>query len=297
MTQNNCNNTIPSRINLTNPCSPCNACSQCNRCACECTCDLPDYCTDGCVLIIPSSCATYNGSPITVGEQTITTGMNMTEVIEILAGITPPSGEGFRTFSVESDDSNSDIDLNNSINALADRVTMTEERLGTEDINLQSQIDNKLSLSNLEITSNDLTSTISTNHIELGINYTNFLTNFVNFIKENNTNTSIFGQLFSYINNPSNFINAPYQISAIPSITTILIEWTNINEASTYIVYKRIYATGNFESVGTTPSLGMTISGLTQNTLYEFYVVSVSASGNQSLPSTIITSKTLSINP
>lgn len=73
-------NTISSRINLNHGCNPCNPCDSCNRCACECQCDTPDYCDDGCLTIQPSDCSTYSGENIPcVG---ILKGDTMTEVIQ-----------------------------------------------------------------------------------------------------------------------------------------------------------------------------------------------------------------------
>lgn len=73
-------NTRSSRINLNHGCNPCNPCDSCNRCACECQCDTPDYCEDGCLTIQPSDCSTYSGANIPcVG---ILKGDTMTEVIQ-----------------------------------------------------------------------------------------------------------------------------------------------------------------------------------------------------------------------
>lgn len=73
-------NTRSSRINLNNPCNPCNPCDSCNRCSCECQCDIPDYCEDGCLTIQPSDCSTYSGENIDCVN--IKKGDTITEVIK-----------------------------------------------------------------------------------------------------------------------------------------------------------------------------------------------------------------------
>lgn len=296
MNSNSCSNNTPATpIPLEQPCHPC---TSCNKCACDCTCDAPNYCNEGCVLPVYFDCTIYKGDPIVVNGVTIEDGDNLTKLIEALGGVVEEDeGDNNLMMSVAPEEDSSDIDVNASINALADRVTMVEERLVSEDDNLQEQISNITSLSDLAITSDVLEGDLDGSNLNLNLNNEGLLNALIEYITSSEEATSRFGQLISYINNPANFINAPYQVSVIPSITTALVQWTDIPEASTYAVYRRAYASGTFENVGVTPSLGLTVSGLAPETLFEFYVVSIDASGNRSLPSAIKTAQTLSNNP
>lgn len=96
------------------------------------------------------------------------------------------------------------------------------------------------------------------------------------------------------VSHPEDFVFPPEQIEAIPSVTTIKINWETVKFADTYKVFIAKAGEANYKQLQDTSYTTVTIPGLTPDTEYNIYIIASKESGQLSSSSKIVSAKTLS---
>lgn len=255
---------------------------------------LPTPCVTGCIDNPLTTCVE---TPVDIPDLNLLRGAKLDSIINALILLIQNGNSlqaesfAFKTMSISQESQNAD-----RINTIDSEIIDIDSKLINQNSiieSLDSKVDNLNTLDNLKVQDSEIKLTIVDNTLIATLNMDLFIDKFISAIKESVINTSKFKQLQVYTTDPDNFSLAPYEVSGVPSRTTITVKWTDMGENMIYTVHYKEHNSNIFKELNSTANLGITIPGLSIDTEYDIYVSSMNSAGKLSAPSEIITIKTL----